>query len=200
MVFLQIDLVVLHINRVLRESYEKGANKGKTLLIRELVSLRRPQGPNGRRRYRSSWWGRSPREDAEAGSCGCSSEQCQGMAASGEVGTPARRGLAAGAALSSHGPAETASVATANDEYHMLGSCYYKISYIATAYERINSFLSLKLDIYARAHFLKASTWAKNVLKLKYPPTMSSFFAFHHLITLFHPELSFRFSFPSPRQ
>lgn len=46
---------------------------------------------------------------------------------------PSEAGLAAGAVLSSRGPAETASVATANDEYHMLGSCCYKISYATTA-------------------------------------------------------------------
>lgn len=41
----------------------------------------------------------------------------------------------AGAVLSSHNLAETASGATANDEYHMLGSCYYKISYVTAASE-----------------------------------------------------------------
>lgn len=46
----------------------------------------------------------------------------------------AQRGRA-GAGLCSHGPAETASVATANDEYHMLGSCCYKISYVTAASE-----------------------------------------------------------------
>lgn len=44
-------------------------------------------------------------------------------------------GPAAGVVLPSHGPAETASVATANDEFHMLGSHYYKISDVTTAYE-----------------------------------------------------------------
>lgn len=52
-----------------------------------------------------------------------------------EGGEPGKAGVVAGAVLSSHGPAETASVAAANDEYHMLGSWYYKISYVTTAYE-----------------------------------------------------------------
>lgn len=52
-----------------------------------------------------------------------------------EDGEPREMGAQAGAVLSSQGPAETASVATANDEYHMLGSCYCKITYITTAYE-----------------------------------------------------------------
>lgn len=77
-----------------------------------------------------------------------------------EGGEPGEAGVVAGAVLSSHGPAETASVAAANDEYHMLGSWYYKISYVTTAYEWNNSFLSSELDIYAHAYFLKASTWA----------------------------------------
>lgn len=44
-------------------------------------------------------------------------------------------GPAAVVVLPSHGPAETASVATAHDEFHMLGSRYYKISDVTTAYE-----------------------------------------------------------------
>lgn len=89
------------------------------LLMSELVSLRRPRGPSTVTVDRAE----APEHGVAA------AEQCWASQ------RWAAQQAGAAATLSSHGPAENASVATGSDEYHMLGSCCYKVSYIAIADE-----------------------------------------------------------------
>lgn len=90
-------------------------------------------------------------------------------------------------------PTAIASVAAANDEYHMLDSGCYKVRYIATANESINSFLSVRCKSLCPCIFPQTWYMGNNVIKLKHPSTVP-----FHLFYCLVPVRYRIYSFPLP--